>query len=71
MALNGNNLGDLLLAAVTTAGVAGDRQAMFRAMGNTIVNYIKSNAVVTVATSTPGATAGPATLAGTGSGTIA
>jgi hypothetical protein len=70
MALNGDDLGDALMAAVTAAGVAG-RQALFRAMGHTIVDYIKANAVVTVTTSTPAAMAGPSTLPGTGAGTVA
>jgi hypothetical protein len=70
VALNGDDLGDLLLTAVTAAGVAG-RQALFRAMGHTIVDYLKANAVVTVATTTPGAMAGPTALAGSGTGTVA
>lgn len=68
MALNGNDLGDALMTAVTGAGAAGDRQAIFRAMGNTIVNYIKSNAQVLVA-SVSGVTPGPG-ASGTGTGTI-
>lgn len=74
MAMNGNDLGDLLKTTLDAAVVAsggGNRQALFEALGNAIVNYIKANAVVTVATSTPGAMAGPTTLPGTGSGTIA
>lgn len=70
MSLSGDDLGDALMAAVTAAGVAG-RQALFRAMGNVIVSYIKSNAVVTVSTTTPGAMTGPTALAGSGTGTIA
>jgi len=73
MSMNGNDLGDLLLATVNTAAglTLGDRQALYRAFGNAIVNYLKANAVVTVTTSTPGVTVGPATAPGTGSGTIA
>jgi len=73
MSMNGNDLGDLLLSTLNTAAglTLGERQALYRALGNAIVDYIKANAVVTVATSTPNAAAGPATLPGTGTGTIA
>lgn len=74
MSLNGNDLGDLLKTTLDAAVVAtggGDRQALFEALGNAIVNYIKANAVVTVTTSTPGAMSGPTALPGSGTGTIA
>lgn len=69
--LNGNDLGDLLLSTLNTAALAtfGDRQALYRALGNAIVNYIKANAVVTIPSVTlvqPGiGSSGP------GTGTIA
>jgi hypothetical protein len=72
VALNGNDLGDLMKTTMdaATAVTAGDRQAIFRALGNAIVNYIKANMVVTVTTSTPGASAGALTLPGSGTGTV-
>lgn len=73
MALNGDDLGALMKTTMdaATAVSLGNRDAIFKALGNAIVNYIKANAVVTVATTTPGAMAGPTALAGSGTGTVA
>lgn len=64
MALNGDVLGLAMKAAVDAVADKTDRDALFKAMGNAIVNYITTNA--TVAVVTPGVTAGPTALAGTG-----
>lgn len=71
MAMNGDTLGLAIKAAVEAAAAANpaDRDAMFKAMGNAIVNHIQANAAVTV-TSVSGVTAGSAT-SGPGTGTIA
>lgn len=43
MAMNGNNMGDEILTAMS--GVSDtDRQALFRAMANAIVSHIQTNA---------------------------
>lgn len=63
MALNGNALGDLLktnvMAAVAALGQNSDpanagtyQTAMFRAFGNTIVDYLKANATIEALTVT-------------------
>lgn len=73
--MDGNDLGDALRAGVDAAVAlgAGDREAIFRAMGSAIVDYIKAHATVTAtvsvtAVTVPGVTVGVGT-SGTGSGT--
>lgn len=68
MALNGDALGEVIKAATDAviadalaAGTRVDRDALFKAMGNAIVNYIVTNAVVVV----PGVTSGTFAAAGT------
>lgn len=68
MALSGNTLGDELLAAINGVSDPTDRQALFRAMGNAIVDHIKAHAQVVV-TSVTGVTAGAA-ASGPGTGTV-
>jgi len=75
MALNGDILGDAIRAAVETAvqntREAGDAQraAIWRAVGNAIVNHLTSSAVVTVTVpSVSGVTPG-AGVSGPGVGT--
>lgn len=46
MALNGNTLGDAIMAAVDAVGDKTDRTALFRAIGNAIVSHITANAQV-------------------------
>lgn len=72
MAMNGDVLGAELKAAVHAAAAAnpGDADAMFKAMGNAIVDHIHANATVSVTTTTPGVQAGPSAAPGTGTGTI-
>lgn len=61
MALNGDNLGNLLKNAVKAqtdtlnqnsvpAGTEAYQSALWKAIGNVIVNYFKDNAVVTIDT---------------------
>lgn len=83
MAMNGDILGDAILAAVDAAVAANaevgssQRQAIFRGIGNAIVQHIQGNAQVTTTVAvasvggvTPGGgTSGPGT--GTGTGSIA
>ena len=63
MAMNGNNLGDAIKTAVMAvvdnlgqssdpAGASAHQTALFRAIGNAVVDHIKDNAVVAV-TNTP------------------
>ena len=72
--LNGNDLGDFIKlnvdAAVATSRVAGEaqRQAVFRALGNSIVQYFQANAQVVVA-SVSAVTPGVG-ISGPGTGTI-
>lgn len=68
MALNGDVLGELIksatdtvVAAATASGQPISRDDLFKAMGNAIVNYITTNAVVVV----PGVTSGTFAAAGT------
>ena len=78
MALNGNDLGDAMRAAVDglTTDQKRDRSAVFRAMGGAIVTYVTAHAQVTttvpaaipVTVAVPagtGATTAPATATGT------
>ncbi len=73
MALDGDRLGNSILAAIDAVGDKTDRAALFRALGNAIVAEIKTNAQVTTTVavaSVSGVTAGPAASGpGTGSGT--
>lgn len=48
MAMNGNNLGDEMLAAIDALSDSdkAKRQALFRAMGNSIVKHITKNGVI-------------------------
>ncbi len=48
MAMNGNALGDALLAAVDALSTSdkANRQKVFRALGSTIVSYIQTNASI-------------------------
>jgi len=47
MALNGDNLGDEMRVAVTAEDPA-DRTAMFRALGNAVIDHFKNNAEITI-----------------------
>lgn len=47
MALNGDNLGDEMRVAVTAEDPA-DRTAMFRALGNAVIDHFKNNGVITI-----------------------
>ncbi|HEY6018424.1 MAG TPA: hypothetical protein VIY48_00535 [Candidatus Paceibacterota bacterium] len=74
MALSGTLLGDAIKSSIDglTDAQKQDRTQLFEAMGTAIVNYIKTNALVTVAVAsvsgvTPG---GGASGPGTGTGTI-
>ncbi len=78
MALNGNQLGDAILSAITAAvqttpaASAQQREAIWRAVGSAIVAHIQTNATVTVNVAsvsgvTPG---GGASGPGTGTGTV-
>lgn len=71
MAMNGDVLGLAIKAAVQAAAAAdpSDRDAMFKAMGNAIVEHIRTYAQVTV-TSVTGVTTG-AGVSGPGAGTVA
>lgn len=62
MALNGNRLGDAIKAAIDAVSDKNDRTALFRAIGNAIVQEIETNALVNVT--------GVAGGAGTATGTI-
>lgn len=53
--MNGNTLGDAMLAAVNAVPDKTDRQALFRALGGAIVGHIQANAAVTVAAVVPAA----------------
>lgn len=72
--LNGNILGDLIMAQVDLAVAAtpqagpAQRQAVFRAIGAAIVTHITTQGTVVV-TSVSGVTTGPGT-SGPGTGTI-
>jgi len=74
MAMNGDALGLAIKTAVQAAAASNpsDTDAMFKAMGNAIVDHIHSFAAVTVTvTSVTGVTAGAAASGpGTGTGTI-
>lgn len=72
MALNGNSLGDAMLAAIDAVGDKTDRQALFRALGAAIVTHITTQGSVAVTvTSVSGVTVGAGVSGpGTGSGTI-
>lgn len=67
MALNGNVLGDLMLAAVDalSSEQAQNRQTVFRAMGAAIVTHIQTSGQVAVISVTGvlsgGSTSGPGT----------
>ena len=71
MALNGNSLGDQMLAAIDALSDSSkkNRQAIFRALGGAIVSHIKTNGVVNTGitvqvspSSGTGATTGPGTI---------
>lgn len=66
MALVGNDLGDAIRDAVAALSAADQRDATitWRAIGTAMVNYITTNADVSV--STPDVAAGAATKPGTG-----
>lgn len=73
MAMNGNDLGDALMTAVTLTRGVGEsegayRRRVFRAMGGAIVSYIQANAqVATTGTATavdPGVGTAPVTSTG-------
>lgn len=70
MALNGDVLGDLMLAAVDalSSAQAQNRQTIFRAMGAAIVTHIQTAGQVVVV-SVSGVTTGGGT-SGPGTGTI-
>lgn len=51
--MNGNALGDAMLAAIDAAPDKTNRQALFRALGGAIVAHIQANAAVTVAATVP------------------
>jgi len=72
MALNGNTLGDAMLAAIDAVGDKTNRQALFRALGAAIVTHIQTQGTVTVTvTSVSGVTVGAGVSGpGAGSGTI-
>ncbi len=55
MALNGDDLGDEMLAAIDGVGDKTDRTALFRALGNKIVDHIKANSQITFRTIDGGA----------------
>lgn len=80
--MNGDTLGDAMLAAVNAAPDKTNRTALFRALGGAIVAHIQANATVTIAAAVPvgipvavapatgiGATTAPST-ATTAAGTI-
>lgn len=66
MAMNGDNLGDEMKAAVDALSSPdrSDLQKCLRALGRAIVSHIRTNA--DVATSTPNVQTGSDTKAGTG-----
>ena len=75
MALNGNVLGDLIMANISAAVAANQiadatqRQAVFRAMGNAIVTHLTTAGLVTVTVaSVSGVTTGIG-VSGPGAGT--
>lgn len=57
MALNGNDLGDAMRAAVDALSDAdkANRTKVFRALGNAIIDHVKANAVVHVSATVPAA----------------
>jgi len=72
-----NGLADELYAALNGAFPLGaqpavdtDRQTWCNVVAAAVIAHIQANAAVTTVTSTPGATAGPTTLPGTGTGTV-
>lgn len=73
MAMNGNALGDAIKAALDALGPDPTKQAFWRAVGQSIVDHVKNNAVVTstvAVTSVTGVTPGTgASGAGSGSAT--
>jgi enoyl-CoA hydratase/carnithine racemase len=68
MALSGAALGTALKAALDAVSDKTDREEIFEAMGTAIVNYLKANAQVVVA-SVSGVTTGGG-VSGPGTGTI-
>lgn len=48
MAMDGEDLGDAIRAELDGLSGSTDRDALFKAMGVAIVDYLKSNAVVSV-----------------------
>jgi hypothetical protein len=75
MAMNGAAMGDAIKAAIDGLSGSTNRAQIFEAMGNAIVNYIKANAVVSVAAGIAVSTAGTAAAqtgatTATGTGTI-
>jgi hypothetical protein len=74
MAMDGDVLGQALKAAVSAAAASdpSDRDAMFRAMGNAIVNHLRVYGQVNVTViSVSGVTTGAGVSGpGTGSGTV-
>lgn len=73
MAMNGDVLGLAIKAAVEAAAQANpqDRDAIFKAMGNAIVNHVRLASVSVTVTSVSGVTTGGGVSGpGAGSGTI-
>lgn len=68
MAMNGDTLGAAIKSAIDALADKTDRTALFKAMGDAIVQHIQANATVTV-TSVSGVTTGSGT-SGPGTGTI-
>lgn len=75
MALSKTVLGALMstkvqaIPGITITSVS-ELEAYLNAIADAVVTHVTGAAVVTVTTSTPGATAGPATLPGTGTGVV-
>jgi hypothetical protein len=67
MALNGDILGAAIKAAIDAEADKTDRDAVFRALGNAIVQHIQTFAQVTVAVTTTGSATNQA---GPGTGTV-
>lgn len=68
MALNGDALGMAIKAATDAISDPRDRDEIFKALGNAIVNYLVANAAVVV-TSVGGVTMGTG-VSGPGTGTL-
>lgn len=68
MAMNGDTLGASLKSAIDALPDKTDRNAIWKAIGDTIVAHIQAHATVTV-TSVSGVTAGSG-VSGAGTGTV-